>query len=92
MIVRNGVFERLDHEDRDWAIEAVRDVQGVRSVLHVVDREAGRWLSLGVFDSEAAIDAATAAIGARRVELSRSPAGPDREERYEVVRGFSRKV
>ena len=69
MIARVAVWEPMPTDDRDWIIDAIAGIPGVRATYHLLDPETGNGLSIAIFDNETAGQAAGAAI---RVALRRS--------------------
>jgi hypothetical protein len=97
MIVTIATFDESEQEldegmrhVREEVVPSIRDVAGLRAAYWLVDREAGKRLSVSVWESgdaaAAAMPGVMAAIkglreGAGRAEPQRSP---DRVERFEV--------
>lgn len=86
MIVRIGTFHQEPEDTRDWVIDALHGVPGVRATYHVRDPESGAVLSISIFDSEDGERAAVEAIRARAGEVGHTGPGPDEIRMYEVVR------
>jgi aspartate/tyrosine/aromatic aminotransferase len=92
MLVRIARFNTPPTDDRDWVIDALRPVPGVRAAYHAVDRETRAMLSISIYDDDAASEAALAAI--RRAAEDRAHHGvpPDEIRLCEVVRFLDRTV
>lgn len=86
MIVRIATFEREPSDNRDWVIDALRGVPGVRAAYHVRHPELGTVLSISVFDDEAASERAHTAIAARAQEIGHQGYPPDDIQIYHAVR------
>jgi hypothetical protein len=56
-------------DDRDWVIDAIAGIPGVRATYHLLDPETGNGLSIAIFDNETAAQAAGAAIRRRAEEI-----------------------
>jgi hypothetical protein len=77
-------------DDRDWVIDAVSEVSGVRATYHLLDPETGNGLSVAIFDDEEAAQAAGAAMRRRAEEIGWHDQTRPRftsETRYQVLRG-----
>lgn len=86
MLVRIATFNTPPTDDREWVIDALRPVAGVRAAYHVVDRETGALLSISIYDDEAAAEAAHAAIARRAAERHHQGVPPDEIRFCEVIR------
>jgi heme-degrading monooxygenase HmoA len=86
LIARLGYFESFDMTDREYVLEAIKDLPGFRGVYHLVEPGTGRALSISFFDSEDDANAAQQAVGAAREAGSHGGPSPDRVERWEVLR------
>jgi hypothetical protein len=86
LIARLGYFEKFDMTDREYVLEAIKDKRGFQGVYHLVDHKTGRALSISFFDSDEDADAAQQAVGAAREAGGHGGPGPDRVERWDVVR------
>jgi len=69
VIARVAVWEPMPTDDRDWVIDAVAGIPGVRATYHLLDPETGNGLSVAIFDDEEAAQVAGAAIGRRAEEI-----------------------
>ena len=90
MIARVAVWEPMPTDDRDWVIDAVAGIPGVRATYHLLDPETGNGLSVAIFDDEEAAQAAGAAIrrGAEEIRWNDQPHPPFTSETfYQVLRG-----
>jgi hypothetical protein len=86
LIARLGYFESFDMTDREYVLEAIKDLAGFRGVYHLVEPGTGRALSISFFDSEDDANAAQQAVGAAREAGGHGGPSPDRVERWEVLR------
>lgn len=77
MIIGIAHFHELSPEGREWILDATKGVPGVRAAYHAAPIGGTGYVSVTVFDDEAAATAATEAIAARRVELGIDSQGPD---------------
>jgi hypothetical protein len=85
MLVRIATFNAPPADDRDWVIDALRPVPGVRAAYHALDRETGALVSISIYDDEAATEAAYAAIARRGAERNHHGIPPDEIRKCEVV-------
>jgi hypothetical protein len=89
MIARVAVWEPMPNDDRDWLIDATRDVPGVRAAYHLVDPATGNGLSVAIFDDEDAMKATREAITQRAAEIGwhdQPHPSPKSETLYQVLR------
>lgn len=86
MLLRIATFETPPADDRDWVIEAVRTVPGVRATYHAVDRETGALLAVSVFEDETAAQAAQAAIAGEAARRGHQGVPPDAIRFCDVIR------
>jgi heme-degrading monooxygenase HmoA len=88
MLIRIATFSTapIDTDERDWVIEALASVPGVRAAYHAMDRDTGALLSLSIFDDRDAYEAGFAAIAHRAAERGHQGVPPDETHFYEVVR------
>jgi hypothetical protein len=92
MLIRIATFYTPPTDDREWVIDALRPVPGVRAAYHAVDRETGALLSLSIYDDEAATEAAHAAIARRAAERNHHGVPTDEIHLCEVIRFMDRTV
>lgn len=86
MLVRIATFNTPPADERDWVIDALRSVAGVRAAYHVVDRETGALVSISVYDDEAASEAAHNTVARRAAERNHHGIPPHEIRLCEVVR------
>ena len=86
MLIRIATFRTPPGDDRDWVIEALRTVPGVRAAYHAVDRETGALLSISVVEDVAAAEAARAAIARSAEARGHEGTPPDAIRFCEVIR------
>jgi hypothetical protein len=89
VFARVAVWEPMPTDDRSWVLEAAKSVPGVRDGFHLIDPETGNGLSVGLYDSREAIDAAHAAIEQRAREIGwndQPRPGPVSVTVYDVLR------
>jgi hypothetical protein len=79
-------FNTPPPDNREWVIDALRPVPGVRAACHVVDRETGALLSISIYDDETATEAAHAAIAGRAAARRHRGVPPDEIRLCEVIR------
>ena len=90
MIARVAVWEPMPTDDRDWVIDAIAGIPGVRATYHLLDPETGNGLSVASFDHETAAQAAGAAVRRRAEEIGWNDQPRPRyasETFYQVLRG-----
>ena len=90
MIARVAAWEPMPTDDRDWVIDAIAGIPGVRATYHLLDPETGNGLSIAIFDNETAGQAAGAAIRRRAEEIGWNDQPHPRyasETFYQVLRG-----
>ncbi len=92
MLVRIATFNTPPADDRDWVIDALRTVPGVRAAYHVVDRETGALVSISIYEDEAATEAAHAAVARGAAERNHHGVPPDETRVCEVIRFMDRPV
>jgi heme-degrading monooxygenase HmoA len=69
----------------DVVLPQIRSMDGFVRTYLLVDRDAGRALSISVWDSAEAMAASEAAAGAMRDQVTDAMAGQSGVSRYEVV-------
>src|ERR1700694_786538 len=77
MLLRLARFDHAPTDERDWVIEALEAVPGVRAAYHAVDRETGAMLSISVYDDQVAADAGFGAIAASAAARNHHGVPPD---------------
>jgi hypothetical protein len=90
MLIRIATFQTPPGDDRDWVIDALRSVAGVRAAYHAVDRETGALLSISVFEDLAAAEEARAAIARSAEARGHEGTPPDAIRFCEVIRSTER--
>ena|SRR5947209_8565475 len=90
MLIRIARFDNPPPDDRDWVIDALRTVPGVRAAYHALDRDSGAVLSISIYDDRAAADAAVEAISASATARNHHGTHPDGIRFCEVVRSLER--
>lgn len=88
MLIRLARFDSAPNDDRDWVIEALGTVPGVRAAYHAIDRDTGAMLSISVFDDQDAADAGFAAIAASAAARGHQGVPPDETRFCQVLRSF----
>jgi heme-degrading monooxygenase HmoA len=86
LIARIGHFDAFDMTDREYVLEAIKDLPGFRGVYHLVDPESGRALSISFFDSDEDAQAAQQAVGSAREAGAHGGPSPNRVDKWQVVR------
>lgn len=89
MFARVAVWEPMPDEDRQWVIDAAKNVPGVLHAFHLLDIETGNGLSVALFEDGVDSAAVKAAIEQRAAELGwhREPhPAPKSETFYRVLR------
>jgi hypothetical protein len=90
LFARVAIWEPMPSDDRQWVIDAMKEVPGVVSVYHLVDPQTGNGLSVGFFEDDVDRAAVMAAIdrSAREVGWHDVPRpAPKSETMYQVIRG-----
>jgi hypothetical protein len=77
MIIRIAHFHTLSPVGREWILDALQGVPGIRSAFHATPEGGSGYVTVGIFDDETAIAIAEDAIARRRVELGIEGQGPD---------------
>jgi hypothetical protein len=89
VFARVAVWEPMPSDDRQWVIDAVKEVPGALSAYHLVDPQTGNGLSVAFFEDDVDRAAIKAAIDRRAQEIGwhdvPRPA-PASETIYQVVR------
>lgn len=88
MIARVARFDVApeDAGQRDWVVDALRGVEGVRSCYHLHDPRTGAVLSISFYEDEAAADRAVEAIRARAEQRGHVGRHPDAITLFDVTR------
>jgi heme-degrading monooxygenase HmoA len=86
VIARLGYFDDFDMDDREYVIEAIKNLPGFRGCYHLADIESGRALSVSFWDDEQSAAAGQQAVGEAKRAGGHGGPGPDRVETLTVVR------
>jgi hypothetical protein len=89
VFARVAVWEPMPSDDRQWVIDAVKDVPGALSAYHLVDPQTGNGLSVAFFEDDVDRDAVRAAIRRRAEEIGWHNVPrpePKSETIYQVIR------
>ena len=86
MIARLGYFEDFDMEDRQYVIDAIKDLPGFGGCYHLVDPQSGRALSVSFWDDEQSAAAGQQAVREAKGAGGHGGPSPDRVETMTVVR------
>lgn len=89
MIARVAVWEPMPDDDRQWVIDAAKNVAGVLSAYHLLDPATGNGLSIAFFDDGVDVTQVKAAIAEKALEIGWNDAprpSPMYETIYRVIR------
>ena len=89
MFARIAVWEPMPDDDRQWVIDAAKNVPGVLHAYHLVDPDTGNGLSVALFEDSVDPAAVKAAIEQRAAEIGwhlKPRPTPKSETIYRVLR------
>lgn len=89
MIARVAVWEPMPDDDRQWVLDAAKNVPGVLSAYHLVDPATGNGLSIALFEDDVDVAQVKAAIAEKALEIGWNDVprpSPRSETIYRVIR------
>ena len=89
MIARVAVWEPMPDDDRQWVIDAAKNVAGVLSAYHLLDPATGNGLSIAFFEDGVDVTQVKAAIAEKALEIGWNEVprpSPTSETIYRVIR------
>ena len=89
MFARVAVWEPMPDDDRQWVIDAAKDVPGVLNAYHVIDPSTGNGMSIAFFEDDVDVAQVKAAIASRAEEIGWNDVprpAPKTETIYRVIR------
>ncbi len=89
MIARVAVWEPMPDDDRQWVIDAAKNVPGVLDAYHLVDPGTGNGMSIAFFDDDVDVTEVKGAIGQKAEEIGWSDVprpAPKSGTFYRVIR------
>ena len=89
MIARVAVWEPMPDDDRQWVIDAAKNVAGVLGAYHLLDPATGNGLSIAFFDDGVDVTQVKSAIAEKALEIGWNDVprpSPKSETIYRVIR------